>query len=70
MSTELALRDVSTGTRREVVNVSTALDMETATVWLLRGDAPDSQIHCYLQPNGTFGLWTQAPSADAERDDE
>lgn len=63
------MRDVSTGSRREVVDVRSAVDMETATVWLLRGGAPDTEIHCYLRANGSFGVWTQAEPADAERTD-
>lgn len=62
------MMDVSTGSRREVVDVKSAVDMETAVVWLLRGGTSDTEIHCYLRPNGSFGVWIQAEPADADVD--
>ena len=60
------MKDVSTGSRREVIGVQTSVDMETAVVWLQRGDAPDTEIHCYLRADSTFGVWTNGGPANAE----
>ena len=59
------MRDVSTGSRREVVGVRSSIDMEIAVAWLQRGDAPDIDLHCYLRADGTFGVWTNGGPADA-----
>lgn len=57
--------DTSSGDRREVTGVRSADDMLTATVWLMRGGAPDTEIHCYLRADGSFGVWTNGGPADA-----
>jgi hypothetical protein len=58
------VRDISNGGRREVTDVETAADMETAVTWLLRGGVPDTGIHVYLNVAGGFGVWLNAPPAD------
>lgn len=60
------IKDISEGTRREVTGVRSAVDMETATVWLLRGGAEDMDIHCYLSADGSFGVWTTGGPANAD----
>lgn len=58
------MKDVSTGTRREVIGVRSADDMLTAAVWIRRGGIPDGEIHCYLRADGSFGVWMTSAPAD------
>lgn len=60
------MKDTSSGARREVVGVRSSVDMETAVVWLQRGGAPDTEVHCYLRTDGSFGVWTNGGPANAE----
>lgn len=62
----MPVKDVSAGSRREVIGVQSADDMLTAAVWLQRGGAPDTEIHCYLRADGSFGVWTNGGPANAE----
>lgn len=62
----MPLTDTSAGSRREVTGVRSSVDMETAVVWLQRGGALDTEIHCYLRADGSFGVWTNGGPADAD----